>query len=71
MQCPTIKFIYLSFNIGFFFKYIFLMNFQPKILNFQMAIDLINVYNIIKQKIHQKLRPATLILKYYAIFHTL
>jgi hypothetical protein len=53
MQCPTIKSLSLSFGIGFFFKcikhfpfiveknekHIFLMNFQPKILNSQMALD--------------------------------
>ncbi len=58
MQCPTIKFLSFSFGIGFFFKYIkyfsfiaekmknniFLINFQPKNLNFQMALDSINVY---------------------------
>jgi hypothetical protein len=53
----TIKSLSLSFNIGlkkyikhFAFivekwkKHIFLMNFQPKILNFQMALDSIDVY---------------------------
>jgi hypothetical protein len=58
MQCPTIKSLSLSFGIGFFFKYIkyfafnvekmkkhiFLVNFQLKILNFQMALDSIDVY---------------------------
>jgi hypothetical protein len=56
MQCPTIKSLSLSFCIGFFFKYIkyfvieknekthFLMNFQPKNLNFQMALIPFNVY---------------------------
>jgi hypothetical protein len=52
------KSLSLSFGIGFFFKYIkhfsfiaekmkkthFLMNFQPKDLNFHMALYSINVY---------------------------
>jgi len=58
MQCPTTKCLSFSFDIGFFFKYInyfsfitnfffkhiFLMNFQPKFLNFQLAINSIDVY---------------------------
>jgi hypothetical protein len=58
MQCPTIKYFYLSFGIGFlkkyikYFsiivekneKYIFLMNFQPIFFNFQLALDSIDLY---------------------------
>jgi hypothetical protein len=59
MQCPTIKKNVLLFGIGFFFEYrkyfasntkkmkkkhIFLVNFQPKLFNFQMALNSINVY---------------------------
>jgi hypothetical protein len=59
MQCPTIKFHYFLFGIDLFFKYIkyfsfmaeknekkhiFLMNFQKKILKFQMALNVIDVY---------------------------
>jgi hypothetical protein len=58
MQCPTIKSLSLSFGIGLIFKYInyfafivekmkshiLLINFQPKILNFQMALDSFDVY---------------------------
>jgi hypothetical protein len=34
------------------------MKFQPKILNLQMTLDSIDVYNIIDhKKFHQKFRP--------------
>jgi hypothetical protein len=58
MKCSTIKSFFFPFGIGFFFKNIkyfafivkkmekthFLMNFQQNFLNFQMALDSIDVY---------------------------
>jgi hypothetical protein len=42
------------------------MNFQPKILNFQMALDYINIID--HKKIHQKIPRTTLFLKYVCNF---
>jgi hypothetical protein len=60
MQCPTIKSFFFPFGFGFFFPqmhkifchycwkkwktHTFLMNFQPKIINFYMALHLIYLY---------------------------
>jgi hypothetical protein len=45
------------------------MNFQPKILNFQMALDLLMyINNIHHKKIRQKIPPTTLVLKYVCNF---